>query len=465
VLDEMERHDVPLLSLPLKLLSSYPFAMRAVDVLERKRDGLELAPEEISFLIDSFTRGDVPDYQMSAFLMAVFLRGMTPSETVALTECMLRSGSILSFDDVPGPKVDKHSTGGVGDKTSLIIAPLAAACGVVVPMITGRGLAHSGGTVDKLESIPGFEVRLEPKRLKDVVARVGCALVGQTESIAPADRKLYALRDVTATVESYPLITGSILSKKLAEGISGLVLDVKVGSGAFMKTREKAEELARTLVSTAEKMGTRAVALLTDMSQPLGHLVGNALEVEESVATLKGEGPGDLTKLSVELTAHMLVIGGIAKSVDDARARVEEELRTGRGLQKFIEVVEAQGGDPRIVDGGVLPRARSTRDVSSDRGGFVARIDTEKLGTAGMLLGAGRRKVEDEIDPAAGLIVHVKNGDRVEKGQPLVTLHYNNASSLEEAELAVSRAYTLSDSPPPSLPDLVLALLEPERNS
>jgi pyrimidine-nucleoside phosphorylase/thymidine phosphorylase len=439
--------------------------MRAVDVLKRKRDGLELAHDEIAFLVDAFTRGEVPDYQMSAFLMAVFLRGMTESETVALTDRMLRSGSILSFDDVPGPKVDKHSTGGVGDKTSLVIAPLAASAGLIVPMITGRGLGHGGGTVDKLESIPGFEVRLDASRLKEVVRRVGCALVGQSESIAPADRKLYALRDVTATVESNPLITGSILSKKLAEGISGLVLDVKVGSGAFMKTREQAEGLARCLVSTANRLGTRAVALLTDMSQPLGRLVGNALEVEESIATLQGEGPEDLTRLCVELTAQMLVVGGIAKDVADGRARAEEELRSGRGLEKFVEVVEAQGGEPRIVDGGVLPRARSTRDVPSDRSGFVGAIDTERLGTAGMLLGAGRKRVEDEIDPAAGLVVHVKNGDRVENGQPFATLHYNDAAGLEAAEREVLRAYTVEDAPPASLPELVLALLEPERTS
>ncbi|MGH9322621.1 MAG: thymidine phosphorylase [Vicinamibacteria bacterium] len=379
--------------------------MRAVDVLKRKRDDKELSHEEIAFLVDGFTTGDIPRYQMSAFLMAVCLRGMTAEETVALTECMLRSGAILSFDDVPGPKIDKHSTGGVGDKTSLIIAPLAASAGLVVPMISGRGLGHSGGTLDKLESIPGFDVCLDEKRFHEAVARVGCAMVGQTEAIAPADRKLYALRDVTATIESFPLITGSILSKKLAEGIAGLVLDVKTGSGAFMKTREDAESLARSLLSTAERLGKKAVALLTDMSQPLGTHVGNSLEVEESIAVLRGEGPADLKTLSLRLTAHMLALGGIAASVEDGVRRAEAELSSGRGLEKFIAMVEAQRGDPRVADGDVLPRASEQEPVPADRNGFVTAIDTEKLGTAAMILGAGREKVEDVIDPGEGMVV------------------------------------------------------------
>jgi pyrimidine-nucleoside phosphorylase/thymidine phosphorylase len=437
--------------------------MRPVDVLSKKRDGLELSREEIAFLVDSYTAGEVPDYQMSAFLMAVFLRGMTAEETVALTECMLRSGATLDFGDLPGPKIDKHSTGGVGDKTSLVIAPLAASAGVVVPMITGRGLGHSGGTLDKLEAIPGFDVRLDAKRLRDVVARVGAAIVGQTEDIAPADRKLYALRDLTATVESHPLITASILSKKLAEGISGLVLDVKVGSGAFMKTRERAEGLARSLLGTAERMGARAVALLTDMSQPLGRLVGNSLEVEESVATLKGEGPEDLTNLSLRLTAHMILLGGLASSLGEAEKRASDELRSGRGLEKLSAIVEAQGGDAAILDGRGLPRARSTRDVPSPRHGFVTAIDTERVGTAAMLLGAGRKRVEDRVDLSAGLVVHAKLGDEVEEGGALVTLHHNEPPGLEEAEREILRAYVVSDSPPASLPDLVLALLEQER--
>ena len=427
--------------------------MRAVDILKRKRDGGELDAAEVAFLVDGFVAGHIPAYQISAFLMAVFWRGMSEAETVALTERMLGSGTVLDFSDVPGEKIDKHSTGGVGDKTSLILAPLAASAGVRVPMISGRGLGHSGGTLDKLESIPGFDVRLDEKRFKDVVARVGAALVGQTNRIAPADRVLYALRDVTATVESLPLITASILSKKLAEGISGLVLDVKTGSGAFMKTAEEAEALARLLLDTASRMGKRAVALVTDMSQPLGHFVGNALEVEESIAVLKGEGPEDLTRLSVRLAAHMLLLAGLAASEADAEARVLEELDSGRGLEKLVEIVTAQGGDPRVVDGGVLPRASSTRDVPSPRGGFVAGIDTERVGKAAMLLGAGREKLEDAIDPAAGLIVHAKLGSELEQGEPLVTLHFDDTARLEEAEREILAAYSLAESPPPSLPD------------
>ena len=434
--------------------------MRAVDVLKRKREGRELSREEIAFLVNGFTAGVIPDYQISAFLMAVCLRGMTPEETVALTETMLRSGAILDFSDVTGPKIDKHSTGGVGDKTSLIIAPLAAAAGTIVPMISGRGLAHSGGTLDKLESIPGFDVRLDEKRFHRVVSDIGFAMVGQTEAIAPADRKLYALRDVTATVESFPLITGSILSKKLAEGIEGLVLDVKVGSGAFMKTREDAETLARSMLSTAARLGTKAVVLLTDMSQPLGTHVGNALEVEESLAVLRGDGPLDLKRLCLRLTAHMLVLGGIASNVDDGERRAEEELRSGRGLSKFLDMVRAQGGDPRIADGGVLPRAHAQKEVSSGRDGFVAAIDTEMLGTAAMVLGAGRERVDDVIDPGAGLVVQKKLGDEVRTGEPLVTLHYNNDSRLVEAAEMVQKAYSLFHAPRPSAPELILAVLE-----
>jgi pyrimidine-nucleoside phosphorylase len=391
--------------------------------------------------------------------MAVCLRGMTPAETAALTETMLRSGAILDFRDVPGAKIDKHSTGGVGDKTSLIIAPLAASAGLVVPMISGRGLGHTGGTLDKLEAIPGFDVRLDERRFHQVVSEIGFAMVGQTEDIAPADRKLYALRDVTATVESIPLITASILSKKLAEGIEGLVLDVKVGSGAFMKSRPDAEGLARSMISTAANLGTKAVALLTDMSQPLGRHVGNALEVEESLAVLRGEGPEDLESLCLELTARMLVLGRIASSREDGIRRAREELASGRGLAKFLALVRAQGGDEGIAGGGALAKARYRREVAAAREGFVSSMDAEKLGIAAMLLGAGREKVVDAIDPAAGLIVHKKIGDEARTGEPLVTLHYNDGSRLPEAERRVREAYVFSErrTAPPAL---VLATLE-----
>jgi pyrimidine-nucleoside phosphorylase/thymidine phosphorylase len=441
-------------------VSIYPFGMRAVEVLKRKREGEVLSREEIAFLVNGYTSGAIPDYQISAFLMAVCLRGMTAEETVALTETMLRSGAVLDFSAVPGPKIDKHSTGGVGDKTSLVIAPLAAAAGVIVPMISGRGLGHTGGTLDKLEAIPGFDVRLDEKRFYRVVSEIGFAMAGQTEAIAPADRKLYSIRDVTATVESFPLITASILSKKLAEGIGGLVLDVKVGSGAFMKTREDAETLARSMLSTAARMKTKAVALLTDMSQPLGTHVGNALEVEESLALLRGEGPDDLKRLCLRLTAHMLVLGGVAPSIEEGERRAERELHSGRGLEKFLDMVRAQGGDPRVADGNVLPRAREKRAVPAPRSGFVSSIDAEILGTAAMVLGAGRERVEDAIDPAAGLIVEKKLGHRVEKGEPLVTLHYNDSSRLSEAEERVLGAYLLAETPPASAWELILAVLE-----
>jgi len=427
--------------------------MRAVDILDEKRRGRALERDEIAFLIDGFTAGKIPDYQISAFLMAVALRGMTETETRALTETMLESGVILDFSDVSGAKVDKHSTGGVGDKTSLIIAPLAAAAGIHVPMISGRGLGHSGGTLDKLESIPGFDVRLDEKRFHDTVATLGCAIIGQTDDIAPADRKLYALRDVTATIASLPLITGSILSKKLAEGISGLVLDVKLGSGAFMRTFDEAEALAHLLIQTAERMGTKTVALLTDMNQPLGRYVGNALEVVESIAVLEGRGDADLTDLSITLTAHMLVLGGAASSVEEGEAQAREELSTGRGLEKFTDLVAAQGGDPRIVeDPTLLPGAREHSVSPSPRGGYVSAIKTDALGKAAMLLGAGRRTVDDTIDPGAGLVVHKKLGEAVTKDEPLATLHYNDGSKLDEAASLVTSAYEITDTAPEPAP-------------
>lgn len=417
--------------------------MRAVDILEKKKQGLALERDEIAFLVDGFITDRIPDYQVSAFLMAVRLNGMTVEETRALTETMLSSGSILDLSDIPGEKVDKHSTGGVGDKTSLIIAPLAAAGGVRVPMISGRALGHSGGTLDKLESIPGFDVRLDEARFKEVVRTVGCAIIGQTERIAPADRRLYSIRDVTATIDSLPLITGSILSKKLAEGISGLVLDVKFGSGAFMKTLDEARALARLLLETATEMGAKTTALLTDMNQPLGHYVGNALEVGESMAVLRGEGPEDLTDLSLTLTAHLLVLGGAARNVDDGRARAAQLLDAGDGYEKFFELVRAQSGDASR-----LPEAKRQSVVESKRRGFVARIDTEAVGRTAMWLGAGRQSVDDAIDPSAGLVAHKKLGDEVMQNEPMVTLHFNDDSTLTEAERLVERAYEIADTPP-----------------
>lgn len=421
--------------------------MRAVDILHKKRHGLALERDEIAFLVDGFTGGDIPDYQISAFLMAVTLSGMNQAETRALTETMLTSGAVMDLSDIPGEKVDKHSTGGVGDKTSLIIAPLAAAAGVRVPMISGRALGHSGGTLDKLEAIPGFNVHLDEKRFKEIVGSVGCSIIGQSEDIAPADRKLYALRDVTGTIESLPLITGSILSKKLAEGISGLVLDVKFGSGAFMKTVAEARALAELLVDTATHMGKKVTALLTNMNQPLGNYVGNALEVEESIAVLSGDGADDLTALSVTLTAHMLVFGGVTADVDQGEAKAERILSSGQGLEKFHELVDAQGGDASR-----LPRAAKQKVLEAPRGGYVASIETETVGRAAMMLGAGRETVDDSIDPGAGLVVHKKLGDELAPGEPLVTFHFTpnskGESNLPEVEKLVERAYQITDTPP-----------------
>jgi pyrimidine-nucleoside phosphorylase/thymidine phosphorylase len=398
--------------------------VRAYEIIHRKRDGQAIPPEEIAALIRGFTDGEIPDYQMAAFCMAVYFRGMDDGEVAALTRAMLDSGDVLDLSAIPGRKVDKHSTGGVGDKISLPLAPLVAACGVKVPMVSGRGLGHTGGTLDKLESIPGFRVDLSVERFRAQVAELGCCLIGQTERIAPADKRLYALRDVTATVESIPLIAGSIMSKKLAEGIDGLVLDVKVGGGAFMKSLPDARRLAATLAAIGRGMGKRVTVLLTDMSQPLGRAVGNALEVAESLEILRGGGPPDVRALTVELGAEMLLLGERAMSLADARSAIEGAIADGRGLATFRRIVEAQGGDPRAVDDpGRLPRSTALRDVPAPAAGVVQAIDAEGLGLAAMALGAGRVRVEDRIDPAAGLVLHKKIGDHVDRGEPLCTLH------------------------------------------
>jgi len=424
--------------------------MRAEELIRKKRDAGALTREEIFFLIGEHTRGAVPDYQMSAWLMAVYWRGMTPEETADLTEAMLRSGETLDLSALPGKKVDKHSTGGVGDKTSLVVAPVAAAAGVVVPMISGRGLGHTGGTLDKLEAIPGFNVRLSLPDFRRALGEVGCALIGQTAEIAPADRKLYALRDVTATVESIPLITASILSKKLAEGIDALVLDVKVGSGAFMKSQASARQLAESMRAIGTRMGKRVVALLTNMDQPLGRAVGNALEVAEAVETLKGGGPEDFRALCRELTAWMLVLGGAAAKVEETRKRFDELIHNGAAAKKFQEIIARQGGDPRVVDDpGRLPEARQRKDFLAPGGGYLAQMDAESLGRAAMALGAGRARVEDAIDPAVGLIVHKQVGDRVEPKEPLATLCFNDDGMLAEAQGRLEGAFTLASAPPP----------------
>ena len=455
------RHDSPRVSPIFVGPRASSLTVRAVDIIRRKRYGFELDRQELAFLVSGFVTGTIPDYQAAAFLMAVAVQGMSEKETLALTEEMLHSGSVLDLSDLPGEKVGKHSTGGVGDKTSVIIAPLAAAAGVVVPMISGRGLAHSGGTLDKLESIPGFSVRLSLTEFRKVLAKAGCALIGQTDEIAPADRKLYALRDVTGTVESIPLIVASILSKKLAEGTDGLVLDVKVGSGAFMKDINSATELGTLLASIAHRMGKRSVAVVSDMNQPLGTHVGNALEIKESVEVLAGNGPEDLRELCLLLTAYMLVFGRVVSSVEEGRQKAATLIASGAGLDKLAEIVRLQGGDPRVIeDPDKLPQAAHRKDVLSPRAGYVGGIDTEGVGVAAMMLGAGRETVEASIDPAVGIVVQRKVGDRVSLGDPLSALHYNDRSRLEEAERLITSAYRIQDEPPSPVP-LVHKILNP----
>lgn len=424
--------------------------MRAVDLIRKKRDGIPLEPNEIAFLVQGYTSGQIPDYQLAAFLMAVFWRGLEEDEVLWLTEAMMKSGKVLDLSSVPGRKIDKHSTGGVGDKTSLVVAPLAAAAGVRVPMVSGRGLGHTGGTLDKLESIPGFNVNLTLAQYRKVLKKLGLVLIGQTKEIAPADKKLYALRDVTATVESYELISASIMSKKLAEGIEGLVLDVKVGDGAFMKNLDDARRLAETMVRIGRGMGKKIRALITAMDQPLGRMVGNSLEVIESIETLRGRGPEDLTSLSIELAAHMVILAGGASDLDAARSTLRQLMETGAGLEKFRDLIAAQGGDAEIVeDYGRFPRAAHRAELPSDRWGFITKLAAESVGVASMLLGAGRERVDSKIDPAVGVELQKKVGDRVDKGESLCTIYYNSDQRLPEAMSKLRSAYEIADQPPP----------------
>jgi pyrimidine-nucleoside phosphorylase len=402
------------------------------------------------------TDGTLPEYQTSALLMAILLRGMGPEETATLTDAMVRSGVRVDLSKIPGIKVDKHSTGGVGDKTSLILAPLAAACGAVVPMMSGRALGHTGGTLDKLESIPGFRTSLSLEEYERMVAEEGVCLIGQTSEIAPADKKLYALRDVTGTVESIPLISASIMSKKIAEGIDALVLDVKAGRGAFMKNAADARALAQSLVAIGRAAGLRTEALITAMEHPLGRAVGNALEVIESIETLKGRGPKDLEWLSVRLAARMLVLAGIATDTDDAERRVRDAITSGAGVEKFRRIIERQGGDPRVVDDySRLPSAPHTQIVRAARGGYLASMDAESIGKATMVLGAGRERVEARVDPAVGAIIHAVPGDRLAAGDPILTLHLRDAASLDRARVFLDTAFAIEDEAPAETPLLL----------
>jgi pyrimidine-nucleoside phosphorylase len=429
---------------------------RAIDLIRKKRDGGALSSDEIAHLVEGCTSGDIPDYQMAAWLMAVVLRGMTREETAALTHSMLHSGEVLDLSFLPAKKVDKHSTGGVGDKTSLVLAPLVAAGGLYVPMISGRGLGHTGGTLDKLESIPGFRVDLSVSEFHRVLKACGTSMIGQTEKIAPADRKLYALRDVTGTVESPYLICASIMSKKLAEGTDALVLDVKTGSGAFMKKEEDAVFLAELMVETGERIGKQMAALITDMNQPLGHMVGNALEVQECIEVLHGGGSADLRDLCIELAAWMFFLGDMVKTVEQGKQLSERIILSGNAFDRFRQMVELQGGDISTIDDPTrLPGTDHRVEVPSSRAGYVTAIECEQVGTACVILGGGRERKEDSVDPAVGIVVHKKIGDAVSVGESLCTIHCHSDAQASRAKSLLEDCYQIAAVPPAHKPALV----------
>ena len=434
--------------------------MRPQDVIRKKRDGLSLSREEIEFFVGGVTSGRIADYQVSALLMAIYLNGMDQNEQQILTEAMLNSGNILDFSDIPKPKADKHSTGGVGDKTSIIIAPLVAACGVCVPMISGRGLGHTGGTLDKLEAIPGYRVNLSATEFKQVLDRVGYAMAGQTAEIAPADKKMYALRDATATVEAIPLIVASIISKKGAAGLDAMIIDVKVGNGAFMREPSRAKDLAHALVSTGNSCGIKTRALLTDMNQPLGAAVGNALEVKECIEILRGEasaGAKPVLDLSLELSAHMLLLANVDATIEAAQARLHGVLRSGEALECLRKNIEAQGGEPRVCDepGSFLPLVRESLKVESRRSGYITSIDTTEIGHAIAAIGGGRVRIEDTIDPTVGFISELKLGDEVKGGEALGVVYCTDEPAAKEAAQRIRNAYHVSDEPPSEVQALV----------
>ena len=433
--------------------------MRPQDVIRKKRDGLSLSREEIEFFIAGITNGRVADYQVSALLMAIYLNGMNDAEQQALTEAMLNSGNILDFTDIPKPKADKHSTGGVGDKTSIIIAPLVAACGVCVPMISGRGLGHTGGTLDKLESIPGYRVNLSATEFKQVLDQVGYAMAGQTAELAPADKKMYALRDATSTVESIPLIVASIISKKGAAGLDAMIIDVKVGNGAFMREESRAEELAHALVSTGNSCGIKTRALLTDMNQPLGGMVGNSLEILECINLLRreaNEAARPVLDLSMELCAHMLVLANVDQTIEAAHERLDKVLKSGKALECLQKNVAAQGGDPRVCDApqDFLPLVSETVKVESPRSGFITRVDTTEIGHAIAAIGGGRVRIEDTVDPTVGFTSELKLGDQVRAGDAIGVVYCGDSDAAAEAARRIQAAYEIGDAPM-QLPQLV----------
>ena len=427
--------------------------MRPQDVIRKKRDGLSLSREEIEFFVAGVTSNRIADYQVSALLMAIYLNGMNADEQQALTEAMLNSGNILDFSDIPKPKADKHSTGGVGDKTSIIIAPLVAACNVCVPMISGRGLGHTGGTLDKLESIPGYRINLSATEFKQVLDKVGYAMAGQTAELAPADKKMYALRDATATVEAIPLIVASIISKKAAAGLDAMIIDVKVGNGAFMREEARARDLAHALVSTGNFCGIKTRALLTDMNQPLGGAVGNSLEVEECVRLLRGEAneaAQPVLELSLELCAQMLMLANVDASIEAARKRLEKVLKSGEALECLRTNIEAQGGDPRVCDdpGRFLPLVSETVKVESPRSGFITKVDTTEIGHAIAAIGGGRVRIEDTVDPTVGFTSELKVGDQVRAGEAIGTVYCADDVAATEAARRIQAAYHIGDEPP-----------------
>ncbi len=422
--------------------------MRTVDLIERKRDGGELSPEEIRWLVSRYVAGEVPDYQMSAFLMAVYFRGMTESETVALTQAMLESGDRIDLSAIPGTKVDKHSTGGVGDTVTLILVPLMGAAGLVMAKLSGRALGHTGGTIDKFEAIPGVRTELPLPEIISQAREIGVVIADHTAELVPADRLLYELRDVTGTVPSLPLIAGSILSKKLAGGADAIVLDVKCGDGAFMRTREEARALAETLVRVGNRLGKRFSALITAMDQPLGNMVGNALEVRQAIQVLKGEGPEDLREVTLALGAELLVLAGEEGDAEAAKSRLAGLIGSGAAWEKFRALVAAQGGDLRAVDEPeLLPRAKEVAEVLAPAGGYVQRLEARKVGVTCGLLGAGREVKGQPVDPAAGVELLAKVGNRVEEGQPLARLHVGRPERLSEAKQLLTEAYHIGEEP------------------
>lgn len=423
--------------------------MRTYDLIEKKRDKEVLSKDEIEYMVREYTNGNIPDYQMSAFLMAVYLNGMNEEEILNLTLAMADSGERLELGMIDGVKVDKHSTGGVGDKTTLIVAPIVAACGIPVAKMSGRGLGHTGGTIDKLESIPGYRTTIPTDKFIDDVNRIKIAIVGQTVNLAPADKKIYALRDVTATVESIPLISSSIMSKKLASGADAIVLDVKTGSGAFMKNENDAVALANEMVKIGHGAGKNTIAVVTDMNEPLGNAVGNALEVIEAIETLKGNGPDDLTEISVELAGHMIVAAGESKDIESARQLAKEMINSGKALDKFRELLKAQGGNINVIEDYTLfPQADIIHEVKAEKSGYISRICTSDVGVTSLILGGGRETKESVIDLSVGIILKKKIGDEVNKGDIIALLYANDKNKVKEAEEKLLSAYDFSDKKP-----------------